>query len=60
MYSAQEFDHVFTSHGSDKEAHGYGIVYENAFQDFGILSQFKIFAKKSILANVSSIESSMK
>jgi hypothetical protein len=43
MYSAQEIHDVFTSHGSDKEEHGYGIVYEDAFKDFDKESSFKIF-----------------
>ena len=42
MYSAQEFNDVFTSHGSDKQQHGYGIVYEDAFKDFDKESSFKI------------------
>lgn len=42
MYNAQEFHNTFTSHGSDKEDHQYGIVYEDAFKDFDKESQFKI------------------
>jgi hypothetical protein len=42
MYNALEFHNTFTSHGSDKEQHGYGIVYKDAFKDFDKESQFKI------------------